>query len=410
MRNEKFVPRLQQLDDDKFNKLVKLAQAKAAERGDLEGLSAKQKEAVRRVSGAKRTVKEGGDVNEARQTTKALVELYRNSKTGKAEAGQTEYPPEVAKRYLDFLKTGQLAVAKKTVSDEELDRVWESLPAKTRGSLTSKGQPPGYITRDEARGKMILRELIATGFRDEITGQPYNWVDIQPDHKVSIAMFKGPKKDLEKGNLVMTHKGYNNAKGRIEGQAVKKGLGEEFINSELGRMFTTQASRSQQQFEDLLASKMSSSSVQKDAARAIVSNSKLWTSQDWVSNTQTQPAPILKALVSSMGSRATPNRFQPSKSQGRNPSPGYSGSDFLAPALLLSKGVPREQWPPGMWDKSLKALRSEIKRAQAKEVKENSEAGKGYDRIFFDRFSKFVTGNGGTVPAEYVNIASEMFV
>jgi hypothetical protein len=120
-------------------------------------------------------------------------------------------------------------------------------------------------------------------------------------------------------------------------------------------MFTKQAARSQQEFEDLLAQKLSGASVKKDAAKAIVSNSKLWSGKDWVSNVQTQPAPILKALTSSMGSRSAPNRFQPSKSQGRNPSPGYSGSDFLAPALLLAKGVPRDQWPPGMWDKSTKA-------------------------------------------------------
>ena len=257
VKNSKIESRLNALDDKKFSRLVTLAQERAAEKEALKGLSPKQKEAVRRVSGAKRAVKEGRDVGETRQTTKALVELYKNSKTGKAEAGQTEYPPEIAKRYLDFLRTGQMAVAKKTVSDQELDSVWESLPAKTRSSLNSKGQPPGYIKRDEARGKMILRNLIETGFKDEITGQPYNWVDIQPDHKVPIALFKGRKEDLEKGNLVMTHKGYNNAKGRIEGQAIKKNLSEEFVNSELRGMFTKQAARSQQEFEDLLAQKLS---------------------------------------------------------------------------------------------------------------------------------------------------------
>ena len=409
VKNSKIESRLNALDDEKFYRLVTLAQERAAEREALKGLSPKQKEAVRRVSGAKRAVKEGRDVGETRQTTKALVELYKNSKTGEAEAGQTEYPPEVAKRYLDFLRTGQMAVAKKTVSDQELDLVWKSIPGDTRNKLNSKGQPPDYIKRDETRGKMILRNLIETGFRDEITGQPYNWVDIQPDHKVPIALFKGRKEDLEKGNLVMTHKGYNNAKGRLEGEAISKNLGEEFVNSRLRGMFTKQAARSQQEFENILAQKLSEASVKKDAAKTIISNSKLWSSKDWVSNVQTQPAPILKALTSSMGSRSAPNRFQPSKSQGRNVTPDYSGSKFLAPALLLAKGVPRDQWPPGMWDKSIKALRSEIKRAQAKEVKENSGAGKGYDRIFFDRFSKFVTGNGGTVPIEYLDIATEMF-
>lgn len=409
VKNSKIESRLKALDDKKFSRLVTLAQERVAEREALRELSPKQKDAIRRVSGAKRAVKEGRDIGDTRQTTKALVELYKNSKTGKAEAGQTEYPPEIAKRYLDFLRTGQMAVAKKTVSDQELDSVWESLPGGTRNKLISKGQPPEYIKRDSTRGKMILRNLIETGFKDEITGQPYNWVDIQPDHKVPIALFKGRKEDLEKGNLVMTHKGYNNAKGRLEGEAISKNLGEEFVNSGLRGMFTKQAARSQQEFENILAQKLSEASVKKDAAKAIVSNSKLWSSKDWVSNVQTQPAPILKALTSSMGSRSAPNRFQPSKSQGRNVTPGYSGGKFLAPALLLAKGVPRDQWPPGMWDKSIKALQSEIKRAQAKEVKENSEAGKGYDRIFFDRFSKFVTGNGGTVPIEYLDIATKMF-
>jgi len=409
LKNEKLIPRLQKLNENDFSRLIELARARVAEREDIKALSPKQRDVVRSVSGAKKTIKEGGDTAEARQTTKALVELYKNSKTGKSEAGQAEYPPSVAKRYVDFLETGKLAVTKREVSDEELNKVWDSLPGTTRGALKSKGQPPAYIARDDERGKMVLRELLATGFRDEITGQPYNWVDIQPDHKVSIALFKGKKEDIEKNNLVMTHKGYNNTKGRIEGQALSRPNGEEYLKSELVKVFSAQANRSQEAFEKTLNEILTADAVKKGAAKSIVSNSKLWSETDWISNTQTQPAPILQALASSMKAGG-PNRFQPSWSQGRNFAPKYASGGFLAPALLLARNIPREKWPEGAWEKSLKALESQIKVAQKKEQKEAPDSGRGYDKVFFERFSKFVAGNGGSVPQEYVDLANGLFI
>lgn len=348
----------------------------------------------------------GGQVNEEAdkligENIASLYGLYGLSVSGKAKSGQALYHPELARKYAEFLSNGKYAVQRGKISDEELDKIWSGLDKRTKQDLMSKGQPPKEIKRDAERGKNILRQLLETGFRDEITGQPYSWKDIQPDHKVPISLFKGDKKDVEKDNLVMVHKGYNGMKGSLEGKASKSGMGEEFVNQGLAREFNKQASRSVEDYRRLVSEAASKDAGKNELRKQLADNSPLWSQRDWIENVMKLPTKGVQMLMSLENKLSgVPNRFSPSYSQGRNYAPKYASQSVNAAALLLNKGIPVESWPPGLLQRAAKDLSRDLTTVQSRSKSEGRE---GYDQMYKDMFYKFTKGN---VPPELAQVFS----
>ena len=320
----------------------------------------------------------------------SLFKLYDLSVTGRGKAGQAIYHPEVAKRYVEFIRTGKSAIERREVSDEELEAIWRSLDSSVRKSLNSKGQPPRGIPRNEARGKKILKLLLETGFRDEATGQPYSWKDLQPDHKVAITFFKGNKAEAEKEeNLMITHKGYNGMKGYFEGRAVRFGKSNDFVTERLLNTYERQASRTPEEFEkDLQEAKQRKSGI-RELTRQVLENSPLWGKQDWVENVSKLPAPVLQKLMSMENKNSgLPHRFV--VYYDRNIRPDYASRDVNAVALLINRGIPKEEWPPGLLEKATARIRKDLQNAQSRSKREER---KGHAEAYEQRFTKFTKGD-----------------
>lgn len=354
-----------------------------------------------------RLVKKEGDaaLNEAQAEAlgEGLLSLYNNSVTGKAKTGQALYPPEVAKRYEDFQTSGKLEVTPIRVTKKELDDIWSSLSDKTKNDLKAKGKPPAGVPRDEQRGKMILRKLIETGFRDEITGQPYSWRELQPDHKRPLSAYTAANraKADRYDNIVMTHAGYNGLKGNIERRAAAQKLrgkeAEKFTAERLKQEYGKQASRTREEFDREVNKKASVASARKELNRQLQENSKLWTRSQWASNLADLKTPEVKALLSSVSDEGGPSgKF---KVQNRS-----RGGEYYPPslavgkaALLLNKGVPTSEWPPGLLKESTKALKADLTGRTKRGRLEKQE---GYDKLYASRFKDFA----GTVPPEFQSI------
>lgn len=409
VKNQKQVSRLGQLNDKQLASVAELAKAKQAEKATLSGLKPEQKEAVRKVAKTKEAAKEDEfDRGESEQLTKSLVTLYNNSSTGKAKGGQALYPPEVAKKYAEFQKTDQLGVTKRKISDEELDTLWGSLDQKTKTAMKGKGKPPAEIKKDEERGKRILRHLVETGFRDEITGQPYSWRELQPDHKRAITTFPKDKRgDVEKGdNLVMTHAGYNGFKGSAEQRSTKAGLqgaeAEKFIKDALAKEYTRQGSLTRQQFEAELGSKLNAASAKQEQVRQIKENSALWDKAAWKDNIAAGKGDDLKVMMSAIGDRdGVSGRFLV-QNRSRGGEYYYPATAVRQVALLMNRGVPASEWPPGLMAKAQKALRSDL---DGRVKRNETEGVQGYEKDYVSRFTAF--SGAGKVPQELQAILDE---
>ena len=355
---------------------------------------------------AKQGITAGSDADIVLGTS--LEELYgasANSVSGKAKTGQTLYPPEVAARYAQFQKDGKFAVKKTAIDDEDIEAVWSALPAKTRAELQSKGQPPKFIERDEKRGKIILKTLLETGFRDEITGQTYSWKEVQSDHRKPIAFFSdSDKANVEKnGNLVMVHKGYNQLKGTLEGKGASQKDGEAFVRTRLEEEFTKQSKRTREEFNKLIGEAASKDAGKTELKKQLTDNSPLWSKKDWATQVSALNGPAMQMLASIHGKlNNTSNRFSPSYSQGRNFAPKYASADVLKVALLTQQGVPKDLWPPGLIDKAAKAVKSDLSGLETRAANEGRE-GSDYKKYYIKKFKEFAND---ALPPEIASVFS----
>ena len=332
--------------------------------------------------------------------------VYGNSVTGIAKTGQTLYPPEIAAKYAQFQKDGKFAVQRTEISDDVVNQIWSALPRTVRDDLKSKGQPPKFIARDDERGKMILKTFLETGFRDEITGQPYSWREIQPDHRVPIAFFPGDKKaDVEKnGNLVMVHKGYNQLKGSSEGKGAREKDPEEFVRGRLEEEFTKQARRTREEFDKLVGEAAIKDAGKSELKKQLAENSPLWSRDEWATQIRSLSGPALQMLASIQGKLGgVSNRFSPSHSQGRNFAPKYASAPVLQVALLTRQGVPIEKWPPGLITKAAKALRSDLGTLESRAQNEG-RSGAEYKAHYKNKFKEFANSK---LPPEIQSILNE---
>jgi len=354
--------------------------------------------ALRKVT--KRLLNSGLAERDADALSEGLISLYNNSVTGKGKTGQSSYPPEIAKKYADYQKTGKRAVEPIKLTKGELDAIWESLDEKTKKDLKAKGKPPAGVSRDEERGKMILRKMVETGFRDEITGQPYSWRELQPDHERSLASYPASQRNKADrySNIVLTHSGYNSYKGSVERQIassrLREGEAEAFTKRKLEEEYGRQAKRSKEEFETEVREKLNAASARKERDRQLRENSELWSKDQWASSVAEMNGRDVKTLLSAAQEKTgVSGKF---KVQNRS-----RGGEYYAPSLavgkavlLLSQGVPTSQWPPGLLKDATKSLRSDLK-GRVKRGKREKEA--GYEKAYSNRLRDFV----GKVPPEF---------
>lgn len=364
------------------------------------------KKVVQRIMSGQR-IEEGSEEDIALGSSLSDVYMvYDNSVTGKAKSGQTLYPPEIAAKYAQFQKDGKFAVQKIEVPDEVVNALWASLPGDIRTNLKSKGQPPKFIARNDERGKMILKTLLETGFRDEITGQPYSWKEIQPDHRVPIAFFPGDKKaDVEKnGNLVMVHKGYNQLKGTLEGKGASQQDPEEYVRRRLEEEFTKQSQRSREEFDRLIGEASAKDSGKKEMRKQLADNSPLWSKEEWIRQVSTLKSDPLKDLMSLQGHlNKVSHRYSPSNSQGRNSVPQYASAPILQVSLLLRQGIPPSDWPPGLLNKAVKALQKDLSTLE-KRASDQGQNREEYLREYRNRFEEFANT---PLPSELQSILND---
>jgi hypothetical protein len=399
VKNPKALEKLKSLDEETFVKVTERIKQRANERGLLKDLGNKERAVVRKIT---RDLEKAGDEYdrvESEVLSSSLVSLYNKSATGASKSGQSLFPPEVAKLYADFQTGDKLAVERRPISDERLEELWSSLDKDTKKSLIGKGKPPKEIAQNSERGKLILKQLVETGFRDEITGQPYSWRDLQPDHKRAITTFPPDKRgDVEKGgNLVMTHKGYNGFKGSLEKQSSDRGLiGEDavsFIKNGLEKEYRAQSAKTQKQFEQDLGRKLSKGSAASERKKQIVANSALWHKENWKENilSRSTTTDDLKAMASGVYSRGGPSGRLRERGSGRGSVPDYPPASFLKISLLMNRGIPESEWPKGLVQRAVKDINKSVGSTE------------GWRRKYFvNKFNIFTKGQ--TPPTEISNL------
>ena len=278
-------------DDEKVAKAAEKILEVTARRRILNVLTKDQKIALVQLS-RKASVQE--PELEARPEKIAYLErmttLYNNSTSGRLKPGATLYPPDVAKRYVEYLETGKKAIKLLEIDDESVDRIWDSLPSKVKQDLARKGVPNKEIRNSyedllNDRGKFILKKLLETGFRDEITGQPYSWRELNPDHIKPLVFFK--KNNLPSGNaekpenVMIVHSGFNTKKGLFEKENPKNLDLDTHVKQRLLEEYVKQSKRTQNQFEELLGKKLTEATARQEKLNIIGSNAILWDRNQW---------------------------------------------------------------------------------------------------------------------------------
>jgi hypothetical protein len=111
-------------DDEKVAKAAEKILEVVARRRILNVLSKDQKIALVQLS---RKASVQAPELEARPEKIAYLErmttLYNNSASGRLKPGATLYPPEVAKRYVEYLETGKKAIKPLEIDDKSVDRI-----------------------------------------------------------------------------------------------------------------------------------------------------------------------------------------------------------------------------------------------------------------------------------------------
>lgn len=407
VKNKNQEEKLYGLDDENFNKVCQVAFTRYNEKQLLKDLEPTQKKAVVGVTKKLEGV-------EKLKLTASLIQLYNNSLVAKGQRGQSLYPPDVAQKYLDYLNTGGTFVDRLEVSDEEVDRVWESLDSKTRKALGRKGKPPKGVSK-KGRGKIILKRLIEIRFRDEITGQPYTWRDIQPDHIKPVILFDseevGESEDPE--NLIFVHKGFNSLKGNFEREALTKKLNfaefSEFVKTSLVKEYSEQASLTLEGYEKRFRDRRDQHSALREREKQILQNSLLWDLNTWTREILAADCTTLRTLMRSIRQKVKniegltiPIRFI-NTSQARGGNFEYSAVPVNRVALLLNLEIPRNQWPTGTLEKALDQIKVEILNAKRRNRVDGLT---NYDKKYVERFTTFVGEE--KVPPEITNLFKKL--
>lgn len=371
-------------DDEKLARISQIAVTRDNIKKSLKGLNVKQREAV--LFAVRDLV-----ARDKVKTAKDISRIYANSVTGRAKTGQTLYPPEVAKRYVEYLETGIKRVTRREFSDDEVNKIWDSLDSNTKRSLRIKGVPPDNIERDDNRGKLMLKLLISTGFRDEITGQPYSWRLLQPDHirSVALTLASGEKLTESLNSLMITHGGYNIAKGQREGLVgkrtdLKSNEVEELINNSLLQEFRRQASISQSEFFNIRRQKDLDEIAKQEYKAQIKENSKLWDSRLWLQNVvnaqSSDITPLMQASHEIKGTSKNLMRFIVEEGPRGILTTRSSPTNVNKFALLLKMGVPLRSWPRGLYQSYYDSLLKTYKGLPSEQSR----------NLFIARFIKFV--------------------
>lgn len=400
VKSPKQEERLLSLSEPEFCKVCEIALTKYQEKKILANNSHEEKQSIRQITKISK-VESAEEGAEKIYMTSALSQLYNNSATAVGERGQSIYPPDIAAKYRDYLATGVTTVTKNPVSWAEVDAIWDNLSPRNKKSLCRKGKPPKGVVKGIKRGKAILKHLIETGFRDEITGQPYSWRDLQPDHKKPVFMFTEPGECENPRNLIMVHKGFNVLKGFYEREVYLKGLdskdGLAFVKKNLIAEYSKQSNLSQEEFESLLKEKRSQAKARKERERQILENSLMWDKKTWYSHIIGADCEELKTLLRSVRfqekektGKIIPIRFI-CTSRNRGGNYEYSAVPVNRLALLLKLQIPFSDWPHGTLDKALDQVAKEVKNSQRRNQLQSSlSQDEKYDQKYKDRIFSFL--------------------
>lgn len=373
--------RLLGLTEPEFCKVCEIALTKYQEKRILSHNSPEEKQSIRQITKISKIETEG-EGKDKLLLTDALSQLYANSASAKGEKGQSIYPPKVAAKYRDYLATGATAVGKTPVSWKEVDDIWGNLSNRVKKSLCRKGKPPTGVPRGIKRGKQILKHLIEIGFRDEVTGQPYSWRDLQPDHKKPVFMFPEPSECENSKNIIMVHKGFNGLKGFYEREVFLRSLdpkeGLAFVKKKLIDEYAKQALMSEEEFENLLKEKRNREFVRKERERQFLDNSKMWDKKIWFSHIIGADCNELKTLLRCIRSiekdrfgKTIPIRFI-CTSINRGGNYEYSAVPVNKLVLLLKLQIPESSWPHGVLDKALNQIKIEVENSKKRSQLQSS--------------------------------------
>ncbi len=402
VKSPKQEERLLSLSEPEFERVCEIALTKYEEKKILANNSHEEKQSIRQITKISKLDGNGGGAEKIYMTS-ALSQLYNNSSTAVGERGQSIYPPTIAAKYRDYLATGVTTVTKVPVSWAEVDAIWDNLSFRNKKSLRRKGKPPTGVVMGIERGKSILKHLIETGFRDEITGQPYSWRDLQPDHKRPVFMFNEPAECENPRNIILVHKGFNALKGFHEREVSLRNMdpkeGLAFVKKNLISEYSKQSNLSQEEFESLLSEKKGQAKAKRERERQILENSLLWDKKTWYSHIIGADCDELKSLLRSIRfqekektGETIPIRFIcTSKNRGGNYE--YSAVPVNRLALLLKLQIPISEWPHGTLDKALDQITTEIKNSQRRNQLQSSlSQGEKYDQKYKDRLIGFLKG------------------
>ena len=406
-------------DDEKVAKAAEKILEVVARRRILNVLSKDQKIALVQLS---RKASAQAPELEARPEKIAYLErmttLYNNSASGRLKPGSTLYPPEVAKRYVDYLETGRKAIRLLEIDDESVDRIWSSLPSKIKQDLARKGVPNKEI-RDSYedllndRGKFILKKLLETGFRDEITGQPYSWRELNPDHVKPLVFFKKnnlPSGDAEKPeNVMIVHSGYNTRKGLFEKEDPKNLELETHVKQRLLGEYTKQSRLTQVQFEELLGKKLTEATAREEKLNIIANNAILWDKNQWKKEIGQLSSQELAFLMKLFETPETSKSFK-RNTETRNitkGAPTLPATGIRRAALLLKNKVPFSQWPPEVQKKALNDFRKDIAYSiQRSQILGYFGTDESFEREYVEKFKRYIGSN--RLPRQFMKILEEM--
>lgn len=373
--------RLLNLSEPEFCKVCEIALTKYREKKILSLNSPEEKQSIRQVTKISKIEKEGEGEGKL-LLTDALSQLYANCASAKGEKGQSIYPPRIAAKYRDYLATGATAVNKVSVSWKEVEDIWNNLSNRVKKSLCRKGKPPTGVPRGIKRGKQILKHLIEIGFRDEVTGQPYSWRDLQPDHKRPVFMFSEPSECEKPSNIIMVHKGFNGLKGFYEREVFLRNLdakeGLAFVKKKLIDEYAKQALMSEEEFENLLKEKRSKASTRRERENQLLDNSKMWDKKTWFSHIIGADCNELKTLLRCVRSiekdrfgKTIPIRFI-CTSMNRGGNYEYSAVPVNKLVLLLKFQIPESTWPHGVLDRALRQIKVEVENSKERSQMQSS--------------------------------------
>lgn len=349
-----------------------------------------------------------------------VSELYKDSATAIDPTGITIFPPQVAMKYKAYLESvgRNKAVKPIEIDDRVVEAIWTSLPFNIRRDMIKRGVPPEDVKNSYAdlndRGKMMLKKYLSTGFRDEITGQPYSWRELSPDHIVPLTYFRNKGLDIGKAedpdNLMLVHRGFNTKKGIFEGKAKKAEDPLGYTRAELLKEYSRQASSTQKEFEERIRGIKDRKDAEKARVEAIRDNSLLWGPREWREHIGGLRAGELQEIMKQFtpeGANPTIGRDNTTRHISKG-APKYPSPGVMRAAILLNRGIPYSQWPPKVKEQALNQFRLDLamsillaKKTRYFGTRDSQE------REYVAKLRKYI-GEGRRLPSEFVSILREL--